>query len=192
MHKNILKDTNTEIFLLSGKAGSGKDTLADYLVEKYNFIKISFADELKKQVSKKYKIHLNYFYSREGKKKIVRVYDGQKFVNTSLRSLLINEANTQKSINSDVWVETVIERIKNLKQENKRIVIPDFRFPNEFYSLNAKFTNMTTINIYRNEHEYIEDISEYSLENFLFNYNFLNNKTKQDLFDIFEDCDLII
>ena len=33
---------------MCGKSGSGKDTVADYLVQKYNFTKISFADELKR------------------------------------------------------------------------------------------------------------------------------------------------
>lgn len=33
---------------LSGHAGSGKDTMADHLVEKYNFTKVSLADPLKR------------------------------------------------------------------------------------------------------------------------------------------------
>ena len=32
---------------LSGKAGSGKDTVANYLVEKHNFTKLAFAGVLK-------------------------------------------------------------------------------------------------------------------------------------------------
>ena len=33
-----------------GKAGSGKDTIADYLVKKYNFKKIALADPIKRMV----------------------------------------------------------------------------------------------------------------------------------------------
>ena len=36
---------------LSGNIGSGKDTIANYLVDKYNFRKVSFASKLKDIVS---------------------------------------------------------------------------------------------------------------------------------------------
>ena len=36
---------------ICGLIGSGKDTIADYLVEKHNFTKMSFADKLKDAVS---------------------------------------------------------------------------------------------------------------------------------------------
>lgn len=38
----------SNIIAISGKAGSGKDTVAEYLVEKHNFTKIAFADPIKR------------------------------------------------------------------------------------------------------------------------------------------------
>lgn len=38
----------TVIIGLSGHAGSGKDTAADYLVDRYGFVKLSLADEMKR------------------------------------------------------------------------------------------------------------------------------------------------
>ena len=35
------------VILINGLPRAGKDTMADYLVQKYNYYKISFADELK-------------------------------------------------------------------------------------------------------------------------------------------------
>ena len=39
------------LYVLCGSSGSGKDTIADYLINKYDFVKLSFADCLKDVVS---------------------------------------------------------------------------------------------------------------------------------------------
>lgn len=41
---------------LSGKAGSGKDTVADYLVRTYGMLKLSFADPLRSEVQKAFNL----------------------------------------------------------------------------------------------------------------------------------------
>src|SRR5687768_3384285 len=35
---------------ITGRAGSGKDTVADYLVERHGFVKIAFADPIKQML----------------------------------------------------------------------------------------------------------------------------------------------
>ena len=49
-----------KVFALSGFKFSGKDTTADYMVEKYGAVKHSFADPLKTMVSTTYGIPRNY------------------------------------------------------------------------------------------------------------------------------------
>ena len=39
------------LVLLNGLAGSGKDTVANYLIEKYGFVKVSFGAVLKDVLS---------------------------------------------------------------------------------------------------------------------------------------------
>lgn len=47
---------------LSGKARSGKDTMAAILIKNFNFERFSFADTLKNEVSKCFDIELKYFH----------------------------------------------------------------------------------------------------------------------------------
>lgn len=52
---------------LSGPAGAGKDTIADYLVETYGFTKFSFSDALYEEVAKAFGINKSVLYHRETK-----------------------------------------------------------------------------------------------------------------------------
>lgn len=52
---------------LTGLAGSGKDTVADILVAHHGFIKLAFADALRKEVSEAFAIAPDYLTQRETK-----------------------------------------------------------------------------------------------------------------------------
>ena len=47
------------VVAVSGWKGSGKDTMADYLVDEYGYTRIAFADVLKEMVAEQYDIPLN-------------------------------------------------------------------------------------------------------------------------------------
>jgi len=49
---------------ISGKMGAGKDTIADVLVSKHGFTKLSFATAIKEICSNVFNIDSNYFYDR--------------------------------------------------------------------------------------------------------------------------------
>lgn len=105
------------IILLSGFAGSGKDTFADWLVENRGYKKYAFADELKKEVSEKMNIPLNYFYDRDLKDKIIK--DGKR-----PRDYLIEYGEKMRNEDINHW-------IKKIPTTDDKIVISDCRFPNE-------------------------------------------------------------
>lgn len=54
---------------LAGPAGVGKDTIADYLVEKYNFTKFSFSDALYEEVAQAFGIDKAALYERSAKER---------------------------------------------------------------------------------------------------------------------------
>jgi len=187
----VISDIHT-IILISGKAGAGKDTLADYLVKFYNYKKFSFADCLKKDLSKKLGIKLNNFYDREKKVQVIETPDGRT---TTLRMLMINEGKRGREIDENFWVDRVLENLVKLNKtcKNAKIVIPDFRFPSEYYRIKSFFKeNFITINILNNNYEYINDESETSLMNFAFDYTFVNDGGKKDLYKKFEDNNIEI
>lgn len=54
---------------LCGKMGAGKDTLAEVLIDKFNFKRVAFADSLKNICSKAFDIDNRYFHDRDLKDK---------------------------------------------------------------------------------------------------------------------------
>jgi len=94
---------------LSGKAGSGKDTVAEYLIQNYDFVNLAFADKLK-QVA----------YDLFGLNAQVRD-----------RALLQALGNRMRQIDPAVWVHYVIKQLPL----GLNVVVSDVRFLNEFEAL---------------------------------------------------------
>lgn len=90
--------------ILNGRAGSGKDLVADYLVEKYNFKKLYFAEGI-------YDIAYRYF--------------GMTYKD---RKLLQNIGQKMREVDSQVWINHTIRQSK----EYDRVVISDCRQSNEY------------------------------------------------------------
>ena len=87
-------------------AGSGKDTVANYLVEEYGYYQIAFADPV-------------YFIAKE--------YFGMKQKN---RRILQEIGQKMRQINEQVWANYAIQRASKIKDQP--IVISDMRQFNEF------------------------------------------------------------
>ena len=121
---------------MCGLIGTGKDTVADILVNNYNFIKVSFADKLKDGVatvfswdremlegttdeSRTWREQKDEFWSRETNEHITPRLVLQMFGTDCMRNGFYN----------GIWVSIVKQQIIN--NPNNNFVIPDVRFPNE-------------------------------------------------------------
>ena len=121
---------------LAGPAHSGKDTLARYLVCRYGFTRMAFADLLKRMLLA---LELGPEYTDgPGKEAII------PWLGCSYRRLCqtLGTEWGRDSICSDLWVKLLDRQIDRLEHSNAmavdrrhpyhmRIVISDVRFPNE-------------------------------------------------------------
>jgi broad-specificity NMP kinase len=99
------------IIVLIGKMGTGKTTIANYLISNYGFKKAAFADKVKE-------LAVDLFDMKEKN-----------------RSLLIQVAQKMKDINPNVWVNATLKKIQGFWEQNKHIIIDDCRFKNEYSAL---------------------------------------------------------
>lgn len=175
------------ILMLSGYLQSGKDTVADYLVENYNYKRLAFADILKDQVSELYNISRDILDTTEGKNKI-HPTDSKGRTN---RQILIDHGQEKRAQDPNYWVDKVIEKITSspaslsLSLPEARYVISDWRFENEFKRIQSrisKWTKLYTVRISRYDQAEIQDISETSLDDFDFNYVIQNRETLEKLY----------
>lgn len=127
------------IISISGFIGSGKDTVADYLVANYGFKRDSFARSLKDAVS----VIFNWPRDMlEGLTPESRAWREQPDTWWSLRlgmhitpRMVLQQWGTEvirAGFHDDMWVASLENRLRN---SNDNIVITDCRFPNEIEAL---------------------------------------------------------
>ena len=121
---------------ICGLIGSGKGTVADYLIDQHSFQKISFADKLKDAVaemfdwprpmlegvtpqSRDWRERPDQFWTQELGREITPRYVLQVFGTECMR----------QGFYDGIWVSLVKKRIQENPTTNW--VIPDTRFPNE-------------------------------------------------------------
>lgn len=95
--------------ILIGKAGSGKDTVAEYLVSRYGFKRYAFADKMKE---------------------IARELFPEWFAGGGKPRRLLQDLGTYlRQIDQDVWINYLFSRIE--REKPARVVISDCRYERE-------------------------------------------------------------
>lgn len=120
----------SHIIAISGKLGSGKDTLADMLVENYGFVKMSFAENLKRacqvvfgftedQLFGALKTEVDHYWSEVLEREVTPAIIFQEFGTDVMR----------EGFCRDIWIHSFRRSVLN--NAGKNIVIFDMRFENE-------------------------------------------------------------
>ena len=115
---------------ITGKIGSGKDTIADYLVSKHNYTKLSLAEPIKSALAAMLDEPVENFYDRELKEQLIPELGlsrrqlaealGTEWGRYSLKNYTGDE---------NFWVKLLEYKI--FKNNLQRTVVPDVRFDNE-------------------------------------------------------------
>ena len=143
---------------IAGRAGAGKDTVADYLWENYGFLKMSFADPLKRAASAMFGLNLEAFYDRTMKETVV---DPWGMSPRKLAQLLGTEA-VKPIFGEDIWIKRFLVSY-SLVAKTDHVVVPDVRFEPE-----AEFVRTmggTIIHLHRPGSSLNEDAAAHSSEN---------------------------
>jgi len=128
---------------ISGVKGSGKDTIADILVEDFGFTKIAFADDLKLSVGQTLNITRSDIDEWKNIEHIRVVVENKKAPSTHLVDLSFRELlqrwgteGHRHVFGTDFWVEQLFRRNLDWKKD---FVIPDARFFNEIEKIKSFF-----------------------------------------------------
>lgn len=136
-----------------GKKGHGKDTIADYLVQKYQFHKLTYAEPIKKICKDIFSLsneQLTNHYLKE-------MVDPRWEKSPREIMQLIGTDLFRKTFSDNIWVNILREKAKLLLLAGKNIVISDIRHLNELEHLFTLSDNILIFNVIRDIKDEKED-----------------------------------
>lgn len=155
---------SVHVIALSGYKGSGKDTVADYLVAEHGYIKKQFASRLKDLVSDMYGVP-RYVLDDPAMKEMplhnlpaipTDQFTGviHRLLSSELssgfwtpRALCILEGSTRRSVHSNYWTTTVVNDI--LQASSSKYVISDVRYKSEVDTLRMLIPGIRILRVTR-------------------------------------------
>lgn len=196
----MVMSMKTNVIILAGYARSGKDTIADYIIEKYKnedwFYKDKFAQPLYDMLSVMYKgcgDEINYEYINQHKTDLMP-YVWNKTWRDGLKEL--GTEFGRDCFGKDIWVNLALARSLKINRDsrsvdylipNKGVVFSDCRFTNEAatFKINPAF-NTTLIYVERKESDpQLQHRSEQEILTLKVNADYIvvNNKSFSSLYD---------
>lgn len=173
---------------IMGSIGSGKSTVADYLVKNHGFIEYSFAKPLK-QIAEILQFEHHQIYGTQDEKLEINKFWGisgreflQKFGTEICRDTLPTIIPNMNMNNNTLWIRL----FEKMYSPDKNIVISDVRFTDEINKI--KELGGFIIKIERpsectQKSDYQKHSSELSTSNIVPDYLILNNQTIEKLYE---------
>lgn len=111
---------------IAGRAGAGKDTLADILFERFGVTKIAFADPLKQAAAVAFGLPTKTFHDRNLKEQHNEYWG---MTHRKILQLFGNDA-LKPHFGDDFWVKRWLMTFSSIRSTDS-VVVPDVRFENE-------------------------------------------------------------
>ena len=108
---------------IAGCAGVGKDTVADFLWERHDFVKIAFADALRDAAASMFGVRSDAFLDRKMKEEVIDYWGMSP---RRMLQLLGNEA-VKPVFGPEVWLKRWFLSFTTI-QATDDVVVPDVRF----------------------------------------------------------------
>lgn len=108
---------------LTGRAGSGKDTVADYLVQRHGFTKLSFAAPLKAGLNAMFGFTPEQWNDREWKERVIP----ELGVSPRYLAQTLGTEWGRELVKQDLWPSLTMA----IAKQYEKVVIADVRFENE-------------------------------------------------------------
>jgi hypothetical protein len=162
---------------LSGVARSGKDTIANYLIEKHGFTRVSFADPIREALVKlNPSIDVDGYSMRLGHAVNLLGWERLKEISSDIRGLMQRMGTEvgREMFGENIWADVAF---KSIRPESK-IVISDVRYLNEITAITSALGN-----VWRIERPGVGPANEHSSETALNNYNFPIKLTNDSTLD---------
>jgi hypothetical protein len=184
-----------KLIALTGYKRSGKSTVADYLVEKYYFRRLRFANKLKEMLKV---LGLNEQYIDSRKEIELDELCGKT---TRYAMQTLGTEWGRKLIGDDIWVKQLQKEMNIcINNDIRKFVIDDLRFENEekfinslrcnyYYSLpfNLNFFKVIIIKIERNGCIETDHESETYIKSIIQDWTIYNDLSKEDLYKSVDD-----
>jgi len=113
------------VIALVGEAGSGKDSIADVLCEKFDFERHAFAEPLKKSCQEIFGFTDEQLHDRNKKEEVDEEWS------RSPREMFQQVGTLLREIDEDVWLKIMQKKLKKAQEKNKDVVVTDCRYENE-------------------------------------------------------------
>ena len=135
--------TSPALVGLLGKKRSGKDTFAEFLIERHGFVRVAFADPLREAAIDADPFLVGPLLSDEPQplSAIVHVLGWEGLKDSkyaeSGRRFLQNYGVAIREIDPDFWLRAAERRIHAAIERGRSVVVTDVRFPNEADGIEA-------------------------------------------------------